>query len=172
MKRMIYLWAVVLIALASCQNQNGKVTIKDVQKAEKALFSQDQTVNPEAAKGAIETFRDFANQNPEDPQSPEYLFKALEVSVNTKQDAPTSIVLCEKLLKSFPEFDKNPVALFMVASFVYEEQLCDTALAHGTYQRIIKNYPDSPFAKDAAIAIEQLGMSPDELVRKFEQTEN
>ena len=158
-----------MIVFGGCQNQSDKVTMKDVQRAEKKLFNADQTTNPEAVMGAIETFRDYANQNPEDPQSPDYLFKALEVSVNTKQDAPTSIVLCEKLLKSFPEYDKDPVALFMVASFVYEDQLRDTALAHGTYQRIIKNYPDSPFAKDAAIAIQQLGMTPDELVKQFEE---
>ena len=157
-----------MIVFGGCHNQSDKVTIKDVQRAEKKLFNADQTTNPEAVRGAIETFRDFANQNPEDPQSPEYLFKALEASVNSKQDAPTSIVLCERLLQSFPDFDKNPVALFMVASFVYEDQLCDTALARGTYQRIIKKYPDSPFAKDAAIAIERLGMSPDELVKMFE----
>ena len=176
MKRMMYLWVVMIIALAGCQNQgtkqNNKTTEQDVKKAEAALFNADHSTNKEAVPEAIATFHQFAVDNPEDALAPEYLFKALEVSVNTKQDPAGSVLLCEKLLEKYPDFDKNPVALFMLASFVYDDQMDDMDQARATYQRIIDNYPDSPFAKDAAISIGQLGMSPDDLVKMFEETEN
>ena len=73
---------------------------------------------------------------------------------------------------NYPEFDKNPVALFMLATFVYDEQLHDLDKAREAYQQIIDNYPENPFANDAAIAITQLGMTPEELIRMFESQEN
>ena len=75
-------------------------------------------------------------------------------------------------MTDYPKFDKNPVALFMLASFIYEERLGDLDKARETYQQIIDNYPDSPFAGDAALSIEHLGMTPEELIRMFEEAEN
>ena len=145
--------------------------MEQVKKAEAELFDNGLAVNAEAVPNAIDTFKKFAEENPEDPQAPEYLFKALEVSVNTKQNSVTSVVLGETVVEKYPDFDKNPVALFMLATFVYDEQMGDLDLARDAYQRIIDNYPDSPFAKDAAISINQLGMSPDELIKMFEGKE-
>jgi len=160
-----------MMAVSGCQNQRGKVTEKDVKKAEQALFNEDQTTNQEAVANAIETFSKFAEQNPDDANAPECLFKALEISINTKQDPVQSILLCENLVEKYPEFDKNPVALFMLASFVYDDQLNDLDMTRDTYQRIVDNYPESPFARDAAISIQQVGMSPEELVKMFEAQE-
>lgn len=172
MKRVLIFGMVFLMmAFSGCHNQRGKVTENDVKKAEQALFNEDQTTNQEAVANAIETFNKFAKQNPDDPKAPEYLFKALEISINTKQDPVQSILFCENLVEKYPEFDKNPVALFMLASFVYDDQLNDLDMTRDTYQRIVDNYPDSPFARDAAISIQQLGMSPEELIKMFEAQE-
>ena len=157
--------------MAGCHNQNKKTTENDAKKAEEALFNADQTLNAEAVSNAVETFGKFAEDNPEDANAPEYLFKALEVSVNTKQTPQKSIDLANRLIANYPEFDKNPVALFMLATFVYDDKLHDYDKARECYHRIMKDYPDSPFAKDAGIAIEQLGVSPEELIRMFEENE-
>lgn len=172
MKKNILLLAVaMLLVMVGCQNQNKKVTEKDVKAAEEALFNEDLTANPDAVPQAIATFSRFAEENPDHAEAPEYLFKALEISVNTRQDAQQSIDLCNRLLADYPEFDKNPVALFMIASFVYDDQLHDLDKARETYQQIVDEYPESPFANDAAISIQQLGMSPEELIRMFEAQE-
>lgn len=160
----VLLLAVML--LAGCTN---KVSEKDAKKAEAALFNADKTTNPDAVVDAIKTFSAFAQDNPESAEAPEYLFKALEVSVNTHQEPQGSIDIVERLVNNYPDFDKNPVALFMIATFVYDEQLGDLEKARATYQRIVDNYPENPFARDAAIAIEQLGISPDDLVKMFEE---
>lgn len=160
--------AMLLLAVTGCQT---KTTEKDVKKAEAALFNEDMSANAEAVPAAIETFSKFAEENPKAEAAPEYLFKAFEVAVNTKQDPQQCIGLAERLLKEFPQFDKNPVALFMLASFVYDDQLHDLDKARDCFQRILDLYPDSPFANDAAISIQQLGMSPEELVKMFEARE-
>ena len=74
-------------------------------------------------------------------------------------------------MTNYPQFDKNPVALFMLASYVYDEQLHDLDQARAAYERIVNEYPESPFARDAAISIQQLGMTPEELIKMFESGE-
>ncbi|MBO7082933.1 MAG: tetratricopeptide repeat protein [Bacteroidales bacterium] len=170
MKKSILLFAVLLLFAVAC-NHNSKVTEKDVKKAEAALFNEDQTTNKEAVPNAITTFSKYAEENPEAANAPEYLFKAVEISVNTKQEAQQSIDLVNRLVSNYPKFEKNPVALFMLATFVYDEQLHDLDKARETYQQVIDNYPDSPFANDASIAITQLGMTPEELIKMFEAQE-
>ena len=170
-KGIILLVGAMMMVMVGCHNQNGKTTQNDVKKAEAELFNDDQTVNPEAAIQAVAAFSKYAQENPEAGDAADYLFKAVEISINTKQDPQQSINLVNQLLVSYPDFDKNPVALFMLATFVYEEQLGDLDKARETYQQIVDNYPDNPFAKDAAIAITQLGMTPEELVRMFEAQE-
>ena len=170
MKRNLLIIAVLLLAMVGCNRsaKNAKTAENDVKKAEAALFNEDMTANAEAVPEAIETFCKYAEDNPEAENAPEYLFKAFEVSVNTKQESAKTIDLANRLLTQYPEFDKNPVALFMLATFVYDDQLHDLDKARDCYQRIIKEYPESPFARDAAISIEQLGLSPEELIKRFE----
>lgn len=170
MKKNFLIAVMMFLAIAGC-NRNTKVTENDVKKAEDALFSESGMANEEAVPNAIETFSKYAEENPEAANAPEYLFKALEVSVNTKQDPQQSIDFCNRLVTTYPQFDKNPVALFMLATFVYDEQLHDLDKARVAYQQVIDQYPDSPFANDAAIAITQLGMTPEELIRMFESNE-
>ena len=170
MKRSVLFLAVaMMIVMVGCNNK--KTTQNDVKKAEAALFNEDQTTNAEAVPNAIATFSKYAEENPEAADAAEYLFKAVEISINTKQDAQQSIDLVNRLVKNYPTFDKNPVALFMLATFVYDEQQHDLDKAREAYQQVIDQYPDSPFARDAEIAITQLGMTPEELIRMFEAQE-
>lgn len=104
-------------------------------------------------------------------ESPEALFEAISTSVCTQQDPQQSIAMVNQLVTDYPSFENTPVALFMLASFVYDEQLHDFDKARETYQQIIDNYPDSPFANDASIAITQLGIPLEELVKSFEAQE-
>lgn len=169
MKRNILMIALLLLALTGCnRSKTHKITQNDVKNAEAALFNEDRSTNAEAVATAIETFSKYAETNPKAEDAPDYLFKAIEVSINTYQDANQSIDLVNKLVSSYPEYDKNPVALFMLASFVYEDQKQEYDKARDTYRQIMENYPDSPFAKDAAIAIEQVGMTPEQLIERFE----
>lgn len=173
MKKSIFVMAIAMMfAMVGCHNQNTKTTENDVKKAEEALFNSDMSTNSEAVPDAISTFSKYAEENSEAADAPEYLFKAIEISINTKQEAQQSIDLVNRLVTNYPEFDKDPVALFMLATFVYDEQMHDLDKARETYQQVVDNYPDSPFAADAAIAITQLGMTPEELIKMFEAQEN
>ena len=173
MKRNFLLIAMMAIFVLVGCNRAVKTTQDDVKKAEEAMFNGDLTANKEAVPDAIATFTKYVEDNPEAADASEVLFKAVEIAVNTRQDPQQSIGLVNKLVADYPKCDKNPVALFMLATFVYDEQLHDLDKARETFQQIIDNYPESPFARDAEISITQLGMTPEELIRMFEaQAEN
>lgn len=169
MKKICFVVALGFVMLFASCNRAAKTTEKEVKQAEAALFNSDMTTNAEAVPAAIETFSKYATENPAAENAAEYLFKALEVSVNTKQDPNQSIDLANRFMKEYPNYEKAPVALFMLASFVYEDQLQDLDKAREAYQRIVDDYPDSPFARDAAASIQHLGMTPEELIRMFEE---
>ena len=103
--------------------------------------------------------------------SADALFKDIETAVVAKDDPQRSIAMVDKLVADYPDYENNPVALFMLASYVYDEQLHDLDKARETYQQIVDNYPGSPFANDAAIAITQLGIPLEELIKSFEAQE-
>ena len=104
-------------------------------------------------------------------ETPDDLFNAIGQSVNLGKDPKKTIQMVNCLVTEYPDYENNPVALFMLASFVYDEQLHDLDKARETYQRIMDEYPDTPFAADASIAITQVGMTPEELVKMFESNE-
>lgn len=172
MKRNILFIAVLAFLVMGCHNQNTKTTDNDVKKTDSELSNENQVLNSEAVAEAVASYIKYVDENPGAADAADYLFKAASLSIESKQNAEQSINLVNRLLEGYPEYDNNSAALFMLAAFVYDEQQQDLDKARETYQRIIDDYPDSPFVNDAAISITQLGMTPDELVKMFEETEN
>lgn len=139
MKKNILIIAVLLLVVAGCHN-NPKASATGENEENEVIYN-----------------------------SPEALFNAIGEQMYAKQDPQESIKMVNRLVTDYPEYENNPVALFMLATFVYDEQLHDLDKARETFQRVIDEYPSTPFADDAAIAITQLGMTPEELVRMFEE---
>jgi TolA-binding protein len=54
-------------------------------------------------------------------------------------------------------------------AFVYEDQLHDLNKAKKYYEEFLEKYPDSDFADDARISLQNLGKSPEELIKEFEE---
>ena len=68
----------------------------------------------------------------------------------------------------YPNFDKAPYCLFL-QGFIYESQLNDTAKARQVYQQVIEKYPNERIAEDAKASIDNMGKTPEELIREFEK---
>lgn len=170
MKKTFRLMLVALLAFGLFACGEKKFTEDDLRQAEKAMFNDDMTANPEAAAVAVEKFCKFAKQNPDDPKAPDWLFKALEVSVGQK-DAAKSEEICQQLVNDYPTFDKTPIAMFMMASMVYDDQLKDLDKARAMFERIIADYPESEIRPSAEAMMNYLGMTPEEILKQFEEAE-
>ena len=75
-----------------------------------------------------------------------------------------SIEIGNQLLEQYPQSKWAPQTLLTLGSFVYNDQLKDTAQAHVMFQRLIDEYPDSDLVGDAQKSIEYLGLSPEEIM--------
>ena len=170
MKKTLKLMLVALLAFGMMACGEKKITEDDLKQAEKAMFNDDMIANPEAATVAVEKFCKFAKQNPDDPTAPEWLFKALEIAVGQK-DAAKSEKICQSLMDKYPTYEKTPFGMFMMASMVYDDQLKDLDKARAMLEKIIADYPDSEITPSAEVMINYLGMTPEEILKQFEQFE-
>ena len=52
---------------------------------------------------------------------------------------------------------------------MYENNLGDLNAAKSIYEQFLEKYPDDEFADDAAVSIKNLGKTPEELIKEFEE---
>ena len=83
------------------------------------------------------------------------------------KDSKKSIEIGNQLLEQYPQSKWAPQTLLTLGSFVYNDQLNDTAQAHVMFQRLIDEYPESGLVEDAKKSIEYLGMTPEEIMSDF-----
>ena len=150
------------LGLFACGESRKKITLEELREAQSILFEKGSLNEKEAPKVA-EKYCRYVKQNPNDTAAVKWLFHAMEIHVLLK-NADKSEELCNQLLKQYPQSKWAPQALLTLGSFVYNDQLNDTAKAHAAFQRLIDEYPDSDLVDDAQKSIEYLGMSPDEIM--------
>jgi outer membrane protein assembly factor BamD (BamD/ComL family) len=164
--------AIALLILAgtillSCSDPRND-DIEKITQMENDLFSEESSLdNMDKAKGLIDEYTLFADQYPEDTLSPEFLFRAADIAMNINR-GEMAINIYNRILKSYPDFRKAPECLFLKA-YVYENNLGQLNKARVYYQEFIDKYPENDFADDAEISIQNLGKSPEELIREFEE---
>ena len=156
--------ALLAFGMMACGEK--KLTQEDLKKAELTLADEQGNLNKEAAPAVVEKFCKFVEQNPDDASSPIWLFKALQIEIKA-EEPEKAIELCNKLLEDYPTFEHNPAALMMTASDVYDGQLHDLDQARATYEKVISDYPDSDWAKNAEKMIEYLGLTPEEILARI-----
>ena len=84
---------------------------------------------------------------------------------------PQAILYYDKITYTYPKFRKIAYCYFL-EGFVYENQMNDLINAKKYYTLFITKYPTHPLTKDAKILIENLGKSPEELIKGFEEKQN
>ncbi len=164
MKRTILIIAAfIAVFFAGCNNNSPE---KRIAKLEKQLFSKEQAVSPAVANDLVNAYCDFADQNPDDAMAPEYLFKAVDVSMNIDNPQRT-IAIVDRMLKEYPDYPRTQAALF-VKGFIFETYYENFDMAKKIYEQYLELYPNGEFAEDCRASIENLGLTPEELVKKFE----
>ena len=162
MKKFIVYFVLVFV-LVGC---NTNDPAKRIEKLEKQVLSTDKAIDPVVASDLVSAYCDYADANPEDAMAPEYLFKAVDVSLNLNEPQRT-ISIIDKMLKEYPDYQNTQRALF-VKAFIFETRYNNLNMAKKLYEQYLEMYPEGELADDCRASIENLGLSPEELVRKFE----
>ena len=166
MKNTLRMMILALLAFGMFACGGKKLTEEDLREAQATLFNEDQSINEEAAPKVAEKYCKFVKQNPNDSSAAKWLYHAMEINVLLK-NADKSVEIGNQLLKQYPESEWAPMSLFLMGSYVYDDQLKDTAQAHVVFQRLIDEYPESELVDDAQKSIEYLGFTPEEIMTKI-----
>lgn len=144
------------------------------EKLRKQIDAKEQTlhastsVQPDRAKSdsLISLYIEYANSYQDDTLSPEYLFRAGDLSIGTGNFTQAQDLLSR--VQRYQNYSKLPQVTFL-QGFVAENHMGDTATARKYYENFLDKYPDHPLANDARAAIEHMGMSPEDLIKQFEK---
>ena len=165
MKRILFS-LLVAVVMMSC---GEKMSVEKINELESKVFAKDAVVSAENVIQLVDAYLLFAKQNPNDLQSPDFLFKALDVAVGVNAEGPQKAIdIADVLIEKYPDFEMTPMALF-IKGFVYENMIGDLQNAEMTYRHFIEKYPNSPMVEDVKATLENLGLTPEELIRKFEE---
>lgn len=110
----------------------------------------------------------FADNYPEAPESPEFLFRAGELYSNDLGNLPRALQIFQRNYKEYPHHETAASALFLLA-FLNHNVLQDLVSAEKYYREFIDAYPQHKMASTAQFELEHLGQSPEEIFRSFDQ---
>lgn len=145
-----------------------KELVAKINQTEEKLFkAEDKSLNYNDAKLVVELYKEYANNFPLENQSPEYLFKAVDVSMGL-QDFLGAKKILDRITRDYGNFDKI-VEVYYLKAFIYDVHLNEKGNAQEAYQYVIDTYPESKWADDASAAIKVLTMSDKDLIKMFEE---
>lgn len=165
MKR-IFLSLFVALMLLSC---GDKIRVKKIKKLESKVFAKGVELKEENVINLVDAYLLYAEQNPDDAKSPDFLFKALDVAVGINAEGPQkAIEVADILIEKYPDFEMTPMAMY-IKGFVYESVVGDLDKAKAVYLQFLEMYPDNPMAEEVRTVVDNLGIPLEELIKTFEQ---
>jgi len=154
------------ILMVRCSN-DMRARIENLEKqiaSEKFVFDEK---GMQVAGELAQAYVDFADAHADSPETPGCLYKAADLMLNLNK-SKESLDLYNRIIYQYPDYEKAPECLFLMA-YIYENNFQNYGKAKEIYEQFIQKYPTHDFADDAAISIENMGKSPEELIRMFEE---
>ena len=130
----------------------GGAAVTDMSKAE------DFIKTSEALAALVQ------KTNPE--QYVDLLLKAAGLA-KTIEKPEKAIELYASILANAPQHPKAATAQFMTG-FIYANDMAQLDKAKAAYETFLQKYPKDELAESAKMELENLGKSPEELIKKFE----
>ncbi|PID93587.1 MAG: hypothetical protein CSA95_06635 [Bacteroidetes bacterium] len=164
------IWLLILgvwMLFSACSSPEQKAQ-KEIAAMEESLFNEEMgLLSPRQTEKLVGLYMDYAADFSEDHWSPEYLFRAADVSMNVGNSA-LALNLFSRIRKEYPHYEKVAQCLFL-QGFIWDNNMGDVAKARELYTLFLKLYPDNEFADDVKMSIEYLGKSSEELIESFEK---
>jgi len=168
MKQYTLLAAVIALAVLSGCSPSREKSVKTITSLETKLFAPTAMgFDKVKADSLLSAYESFMKHFPEDSLTMKITFKAANLSMNMG-DSKKAIELFDKFIEKYPDNPKAAVSMFFKA-YIYENQIKYLDKAKEIYLQFIEKYPSGDFTNDARIALKNLGKSPEQMVREFEE---
>jgi TolA-binding protein len=139
------------IFLSSCSSENEKDLMKQAQEE---LKNNDYSA-------AIVTLEKITNEFPETQEAGEAYIEMAKLY----QGRAVAVQYYTKAYEEYPELDEAPGALFM-CGFLQANELKDLTAAESTYKLFLEKYPNHELAASAQSELDNLGLTPEEILQK------
>jgi tetratricopeptide (TPR) repeat protein len=139
--------------------------LAEIKKREEA-FKTEKTVNNRNAFLLMEAYVAFSERFNNRENADEYLFKAGELAMS-QEFTVEAIRHLTRLYDEFPRYEKRAYGLFLLG-FVQENYSGNLDEAKRIYELFLTEFPNHEMADDAKVSIENLGKSPEQIIREFE----
>lgn len=152
----------LVLFASSCGNKSDK----DYYKAGM------ENINDTSYSSAMENFQKLLKNYPESEMAAKASFEIGKLyhgkvikNLSEKESLNKAIEYYKKTFNEYPESPPAPNALFMVA-FIQANELNETESAKENYNEFLKNYPSNELAFSAQAELENLGVSPEEILKR------
>lgn len=164
-KNKINLLIIFSVLIFGCTSEKQKL-INTISLKEKELIADSlQAIDRKKAKEMIDLYKQFGEKYQTDSNANEFIFKAADIAngIGEYREA----IAMYKQVSTQENFRKKAVALFL-QGFIFENQLKDYFQARSIYEDFLKRYPDHALADDVNYSLQNLGKTPEELIKEFE----
>jgi TolA-binding protein len=163
MKTIIITLSFILLVLAGCG---------DKQTAVELLTEGQKYTSEENLPEAVLSYETLIKDYPEDELAPEATVRLAAIyqnklvkNISENESLLKSLELFKSVFEKYPLSEQAPMGLFM-AGFVQANELHDFDGATETYNLFLKDFPDHELAASAKEELDNMGLSPEEVLQK------
>ena len=161
MKRLFSIF--ILLILIGCGEKKS---------VDELITEANTSLNENKVPEAVLLFEEIINEYPESDKIPEILSRLASVyqnkmlkNLSDTESLEKAVSLFRKIYDDYPENSYAPTGLFM-SGFVLANELKYYEKATETYNLFLEKFPNHELATSAKEEIENMGLSPEEILKK------
>jgi len=169
LKNLAILFLVTSLFACTPATESKDSLLSSIKTAEDALYGNKDVLefDKDKAETLVKAYQGYASSNPDDSLSANYLFKSAEV-LRSLRKFNEAVGIYKKIGDNYPNYDKAPHSLFLLG-FSYENDLNALPEAKKCYEQFLAKYPSHELADDVQFSLNNLGKSPEEIIKEFER---
>ncbi|HEX2962506.1 MAG TPA: tetratricopeptide repeat protein [Ignavibacteriales bacterium] len=143
------------------------------KKSEQELFNAGQKdVQEGKYTEAVDAYETLVKDYPQSPRAPKVLFEIGKLyegktvkNVPETESLKKAVEYYSRIFKEYPKSAEASTALFM-AGFIQANYLKDFNAATASFKQFLSSYPNHEMSPSAQAELDNMGLSPDEILKK------
>ena len=163
MNKLLFLLSLLSLLLFACSSEKSP----DELMKEAETFTNNKKI-PESVTAYETLIKDF----PDDSLAPEATFNLatlyqnkLVKNLTEEESLRKAVEIFQSIHKKYPNSSKAPMGLFM-SGFILANELKDYNSATDVYNLFLKEYPDNELATSTKEELDNMGLTPEEILQK------
>jgi len=163
MKTTAILFSISFLLIVGCSSKKS---------SDELLKEGEKLAGEEKYSEAVTAYETLINDYPDDELAPEAISRLAVIYQNKllknfpeKDSFLKAVDLFKSIHEKYPDSKQAPMGLFM-AGFVQANELKDFDAATETYKQFIELYPDHELTSSAREELNNMGLTPEEILQK------